>query len=550
MLKKLQISNYAIIDEISIEFSENLNVITGETGAGKSILMGALSLILGDRADSSVLPDRNKKCIIEGTFYTENNQAIKNFLKENELDADDELMMRREIGTNGKSRAFVNDTPVNLDQLRVLSSLMVDLHRQFDTLELGESDFQREVIDAFAAHNDLLNKYSATFFKLISVKKELQSLQERKSQFTKEFDYNKFLFDELEKENFSENELEDLDAELQLLSSSEEIKSVLTKINYELQQSEQPIVQELKLLSNQLQAFSSFHPQLVAVLERLQSAQIELQDIAGEVDQINDKINYDPQRIEQINERISGGYKLLKKHGAKTTNELIAIQHSLHVKLQSVLDIDENISAKENEVNKLLQQANEMAEAISKNRHAQIKPLEEKVNRLLVQVGMPNAKLKVQIQNTALNNYGMDNVEFLFDANKSNKFEPLRKVASGGELSRLMLSIKSLVAESVDLPTMIFDEIDTGISGEAAKQVGIILKKLAKKRQVICITHQPQIAGKADSHYFVYKEIKDSAIKTSIKLLTHDERIVTIAKMLSGEKPTAAAIENAKEMVN
>src|SRR5271154_6651361 len=214
MLKKLQISNYAIIDEISIEFSENLNVITGETGAGKSILMGALSLILGDRADSSVLPDRNKKCIIEGTFYTENNQAIKNFLKENELDADDELMMRREIGTNGKSRAFVNDTPVNLDQLRVLSSLMVDLHRQFDTLELGESDFQREVIDAFAAHNDLLNKYSATFFKLISVKKELQSLQERKSQFTKEFDYNKFLFDELEKENFSENELEDLDAEL------------------------------------------------------------------------------------------------------------------------------------------------------------------------------------------------------------------------------------------------------------------------------------------------------------------------------------------------
>jgi len=550
MLEKLQISNYAIIDEISIEFSENLNVITGETGAGKSILMGALSLILGDRADTSVLPDRNKKCIIEGTFHTENNQAIKNFLKENELDADDELMMRREIGTNGKSRAFVNDTPVNLDQLRVLSSLMVDLHRQFDTLELGESDFQREVIDAFAAHNDLLNKYSATFFKLTDVKKELQILQERKSQFTKEFDYNKFLFDELEKENFSENELEDLDAELQLLSSSEEIKSVLTKINYELQESERPIVQQLKLLSNQLHAFSSFHPQLVAVLERLQSAQIELQDIAAEVDQINDKVNYDPARIEQINERISSGYKLLKKHGVKTTNELIAIQHSLHDKLQSVLDIDENISAKENEVNKLLQQANEMAAAISKNRHAQIKPLEEKVNRLLVQVGMPNAKLKVQIQNVALNNYGMDNVEFLFDANKSNKFEPLRKVASGGELSRLMLSIKSLVAESVDLPTMIFDEIDTGISGEAAKQVGIILKKLAKKRQVICITHQPQIAGKADAHYFVYKEIKDSAIKTNIKLLTHDERVVTIAKMLSGEKPTAAAIENAKEMVN
>ncbi|HEX4375435.1 MAG TPA: DNA repair protein RecN [Puia sp.] len=550
MLKKLQISNYAIIDEIAIEFSKNLNVITGETGAGKSILMGALSLILGDRADTSVLLDRNKKCIIEGSFLMDNNDEIKNFIKENDLDAEDEIMIRREIGANGKSRAFVNDTPVNLEQLRLLSSLMVDLHRQFDTLELGESNFQREVIDAFAAHNNLVNEYGETFRKLISVKKELQFLVDKKSQFSKEYDYNKFLFDELEKENYKENELEELDIELQLLSNSENIKSILTKANHELKESEQPLVQQLKLLSNQLQTISSFHPKLAAVLERLRSAQIELQDIAGDIEQINNEINYDAAKIEQINERISTGYKLLKKHGVKTTNELIVIQNNLSEKLQSVLDIDESITAKESEVKKLSDSANKMATTISKNRNAQVKPLEEKVNALLVQVGMPNARLKVQIQNVALNNFGMDAVEFLFDANKSNKFEPLRKVASGGELSRLMLSIKSLVAESVDLPTMIFDEIDTGISGEAAKQVGIILKKLSKKRQVICITHQPQIAGKADAHYFVYKEIKDSAIKTSIKLLTHDERIITIAKMLSGEKPTAAALENAKEMVN
>jgi DNA repair protein RecN (Recombination protein N) len=550
MLKKLQISNYAIIDEIAIEFSKNLNVITGETGAGKSILMGALSLILGDRADTSVLLDRNKKCIIEGSFFMDNNHEIKNFMKENDLDLEDELMIRREIGANGKSRAFVNDTPVNLEQLRLLSSLMVDLHRQFDTLELGESNFQREVIDAFATHNNLVNEYAETFQQLISVKKELQFLVDKKSQFSKEYDYNKFLFDELEKENYKENELEELDIELQLLSNSENIKSILTKANYELKESEQPLVQQLKLLSNQLQTVSSFHPKLATVLERLQSAQIELQDIAGDIEQINDEINYDAAKIEQISERISTGYKLFKKHGVKTTNELIVIQNNLSEKLQSVLDIDENITVKESEVKKLSDSANKMAATISKNRHAQIKPLEEKVNGLLIQVGMPNARLKVQIQNITLNNFGMDAVEFLFDANKSSKFEPLRKVASGGELSRLMLSIKSLVAESVDLSTMIFDEIDTGISGEAAKQVGIILKKLSKKRQVICITHQPQIAGKADAHYFVYKEIKDSAIKTSIKLLTHGERIITIAKMLSGEKPTAAALENAKEMVN
>jgi DNA repair protein RecN (Recombination protein N) len=550
MLKKLQILNYVIIDEIAIEFSRNLNVITGETGAGKSILMGALSLILGDRADTSVLLDRNKKCIIEGSFFMYNNHEIKSFMKENDLDAEDELMIRREIGANGKSRAFVNDTPVNLEQLRLLSSLMVDLHRQFDTLELGESNFQREVIDAFATHNNLVNEYNETFRQLISVRKELQFLVDKKSQFSKEYDYNKFLFDELEKENYKENELEELDTELQLLSNSENIKSILTKANYELKESEQPLVQQLKLLSNQLQTVSSFHPKLATVLERLQSAQIELQDIAGDIEQIDDEINYDAAKIEQINDRISTGYKLLKKHGVKTTNELIVIQNNLSEKLKSVLDLDENITAKESEVKKLLDSANKMAATISKNRHAQIKSLEEKVNGLLVQVGMPNARLKVQVQNIALNHFGMDAVEFLFDANKSNKFESLRKVSSGGELSRLMLSIKSLVAESVDLPTMIFDEIDTGISGEAAKQVGIILKKLSKKRQVVCITHQPQIAGKADAHYFVYKEIRDAAIKTSIKLLTHDERIITIAKMLSGEKPTAAALENAKEMVN
>src|SRR5579862_725464 len=310
MLKRLQISNYAIIDEIVIEFSKNLNVITGETGAGKSILMGALSLILGDRADTSVLLDRNKKCIIEGYFFMDNDHEIKNFMKENDLDGDDELMIRREIGTNGKSRAFVNDTPVNLEQLRHLSSMMVDLHRQFDTLELGESDFQRDVIDAFASHHNLVNEYAETFRQLTIVKRELEFLIDKKFRFSKEYDYNKFLFDELEKENYKENELEELDTALQLLSNSENIKSILTKANYELKESEQPLVQQVKMLANQLQAVSSFHPKLITVLERLHSAHIELLDIAGDMEQINDKINYDAAKIEQISERLSTGYKL------------------------------------------------------------------------------------------------------------------------------------------------------------------------------------------------------------------------------------------------
>jgi DNA repair protein RecN (Recombination protein N) len=375
-------------------------------------------------------------------------------------------------------------------------------------------------------------------------------MQQQKNRFNKEYDYTKFLFDELEEASLKENELEESDATLKLLSNSEGIKGILSRVSNELSEGEQPVVQQIKSLINQLQHFSDYHPALPSLLQRLQSAQIELQDIADEVDHTNNQVNYDPQRIEQLNERISIGYKLLKKHGVRTTNELLAIKQTLEEKLQAVLNIDEAIQHKEKVVQQLVQEGRELADKLSGNRVKQVKPLQDKVNRLLVQVGMPNARLKIEIsQVEVLQQYGIDVVEFLFDANKSNRFEPIRKVASGGELSRLMLCIKSLVAQSLDLPTLIFDEIDTGISGEAARQVGIIMKGLAQKRQLISITHQPQIAGKADAHFFVYKEIKGDAIKTSLKLLTQEERITAIAKMLSGEKPTAAALENAREIV-
>lgn len=556
MLEKLSIQNYAIIDKLEIEFSGKLNVITGETGAGKSIIVGALGLILGARADSSSLVDKAKKCIVEGTFSGEIKAAVSKFLKENELDAGEEMVIRREIGANGKSRAFINDTPVNLSQLQHLSSLLVDLHQQFDTLEVGESDFQRQVLDALAGNNSLVEKYQQLYSHWQQVKKQTEELKEQKQQFDKEADYNRFQFNELEEAAFKENELEEIDTELKMLNNAEEIKAALDKAYFDLKESDTPVVVQLKSLINQLAIFSAYHPDLPVLLKRIQSAQIELQDIADDVDRISNHINYDRGRIELLNERLSLGYKLQKKHGVKSTTELIIIYRQLEEKLQAVLHIDEAIQQKEKESAKLKDEAEQMAAKISEARHRQSKPFEDKVNSLLVQVGMPNAKLKVEIKSVQLNNTGADNIDFLFNANLpageeslSGQFLPVRKVASGGELSRLMLCIKSLVAQSIDLPTLIFDEIDTGISGEAARQVGIIMKKLATNRQVISITHQPQIAGKADAHFFVFKENEKERVKTNIRLLTTEERIIAVAKMLSGEKPTAAAMENAREMV-
>ena len=549
MLKKLHIQNYAIIDEIDIQFSNQLNIITGETGAGKSILIGALSLILGERADSNVLLKNDKKCFIEGTFLVDSKEAVKNFLTDNDLDIEEELVIRREIATNGKSRAFINDTPATLQQLKELASCLVDLHQQFDTLEIGDTDFQREVVDALASNQYLLQTYQSEYQQWVNANKDLQSLQQQKAAFAKELDYFQFLYDELKEVNLKENELEDLDTELQLLSNSEGIKTALDRTYFELKDNETPVTALLKQLSNQLQGFAAYHKDLPGLIERIKSAQIEIADIAEEAERISDAITFDGARVERINEKLAAGYKLLKKHNVTTTAELLIIQKDLEEKLQAVLNIDDAIAAKEKAVAALLKQAIATATSLSVKRNNQAKPLEKEVNVLLNQIGMPNARMMVSVKETPLNQYGSNEIEFLFDANKSNRFEPIRKVASGGELSRLMLCIKSLVAKSIDLPTMIFDEIDTGISGEAAKQVGTIMKGLAANRQIICITHQPQIAGKADAHYFVYKENKGNAVKTNIRLLTKEEQINAIAQMLGGEKPTAAAIENAKEMI-
>ena len=556
MLQQLHIQNYAIIDSIEIDFSSHLNIITGETGAGKSILMGALNLILGERADTSVLADKEKKCFIEGIFKI-SHKPVKIFLQANELDADEELTIRREITVNGKSRAFINDTPVTLTQLKQLSSLLVDLHQQFDTQDLGNNDFQREVLDALAGTSKEVEQYQSLYKNYKSVVKELDILKEEQSSANKELDYNKFLFDELEEANFSENEIENTDAEIRVISNAESIKKILSEIYFELQESEEPLVQKVKSINNKLQSLQNFHQEIESLHVRLQTIHIELQDIADEIDNINNHVSYDAEKITQLNERMAAGYRLLKKHNVTTTAQLLQIKESLAAAVEKVANLSDVILKKGKHSKDLYDEAFKLAEKISIKRQKQLKPFEEKVNTLLKQVGMPNAKIKVDIQHSDfLNFFGNNSIEFLFNANvptgndsNNQRFEPLRKVASGGELSRLMLRIKSLVARSVQLPTLIFDEIDSGISGEAARQVGIIMKELSAGHQVIAITHQPQIAAKANTHLFVYKEIKDNKIVTAIRHLNTDERITTIATMLSGEKPTAAAFENAREMI-
>jgi DNA repair protein RecN (Recombination protein N) len=550
MLSRLSIQNYAIINELDVDFSAHLNVLTGETGAGKSIIVGALGLILGQRADSGVLLNRDRKCIVEGVFKQELlKEPVTQFLTEAELDVQEELVVRREIAPNGKSRAFVNDTPVNLSQLNQLSNILVDLHQQFDTLELGESDFQRQVLDALANHFGEVKAYRQVYEEAQAARQLLTDLKGKKGQFAKELDYFRFQFNELEEAGFKENELEDLEVELRMNTNAEGIKTALDKAYFDLEEGETPIVAQLKSMASSLHPYIDLHPHLPQLQQRLQSMYIELRDIAGETTRISSHISADAATIEKINERLSLGYRLLKKHGVKTTSELIGIRNDLNEKLQAVLNIDDAIEEAEKKYTALLRRAEEKAAKISAARKAQVKPLETQVNKMLAQVGMPNAQLKVSLQSAPLNPTGADAIEFLFDANKKGQFQPLRKVASGGELSRLMLCIKSLVAKSINLPTLIFDEIDTGISGEAAKQVGVIMKELATTRQVICITHQPQIAGKGDAHFLVYKAARNNGVTTGVRLLNTDERIEAIAKMLSGEKPTAAAMANAKEMV-
>lgn len=549
MLQHFSIQNFAIIASLETDFGKGLHTITGETGAGKSILLGALALVLGERSDSSVLKDATRKCVAEVTCSIADNAEAKEWLQREGLYEEDLVILRREIAPNGKSRAFINDTPVNLSQLRNFASRMVDLHQQFDTMELGEADFQREIIDALAGNTSLVQTYRDHYKAWRQLQQEIAQLRQQQQQATAEEAYHRFVYDELAAAAFKSGELEALEKELKLLSESEQIRISLAASVQVLSGGEEPLTARLKQLVQQLAPYGHLHQSIAAITERLKSAHIEINDIAGELESLQDEITLDEARMQWMEERLSTGYKLQKKHGLNSTDALLQLQDQLEVQLQGVVDAGALIAAKEAEAASYLQKMMLEATTLSEKRKQRAAKMVEEVNALLQQVGMPNASIQIQFETTAPGAWGTDAIKLLFDANRSGRYEPVEKIASGGERSRLMLCIKSLVGAAIHMPTMIFDEIDTGISGEAAKQVGMLLKALAAHQQVIVITHQPQIAARGDAHYLVYKEEAEGAIQTKIRVVQGEERVQHIARMLSGDEPSASSLKTAREMM-
>jgi len=549
MLQKISIRNYALIDSLDIEIDKGLNIITGETGAGKSIILGALSLILGQRAESKYFFNQDKKCVIEGNFALADNQ-LKDFFEENDLDFFNETILRREISIDGKSRSFINDTPVNLSILKQIGEKLIDIHSQHATQEINDADFQLLIVDSLANHQTLLVEYRSGFKKLRHELNRLKKLVEDAAEARNKQDYEQFLFNELEQANLKSGEQEELELELEKLTHAETIKRGLLTSTSLLTESEPSALQILKEAQLQLQAIEKFDPAINALFERLKSSIIEIKDIADEVSSLEENTLHSADRLEIINQRLDLFYSLQQKHRVSNNDELLALQNQLEQNLNNLLSSDANIEQLEKDIEQLTLSLTKQANALSSNRKKAIKIVEDQTALTLKRVGMPSAKLVLsQKQLSDLNKDGLDEISLLFTANAGQSPAPVNKVASGGELSRLMLAIKALLAKHTSLPTIIFDEIDTGISGETALKVGEVISDLGENMQVISITHLPQIAAKGNAHYFVHKNESGGKTSTGIRKLKADERVGIIAEMLSGKNPGASAIENAKELL-
>ena len=552
MLRKLAIRNYAIIDHLELIFSEKLTVITGETGAGKSIAIEALSLVLGERADANVLFEKEKKCVVEATFDTLAPE-LSHFFEANDLDFDDHLILRREILPAGKSRAFINDTPVNLSVMKMLGDQLVDMHNQHESQELSTSSFQITLLDSLAKQEPSARQFRIRFISYQEDAIRAGQLRAQHQRETQELDYLTFQLTELTNAALKTGEQETAEQELKQLEHAEEIKKHFAAAYQLLQESDHAVKYQLKEISTLLHAAKKFFPQTELLITRLESARIELDDIADEIENQQAALTIDPERLQEINQRLDVIYRLQKKHHAGSNAALLDIAAGLDSKIQA---ISIHTGELENLERKLAVEQKEllsMAQKISAERKKQIPVVIETVNRMLKSVGMPHAAIKIEhspLADGELNLYGIDRFRFLFASNKGSEFAEIRKVASGGELSRLMLCIKSLIAASTSLPTLIFDEIDTGISGETARKVSAILKELSTHHQVICITHLPQIAAKGDLHFFVFKETSNARTFTRIRNLDPQEKIKAIAQMISGEKVTPAALESARELLN
>ncbi|MCF8235539.1 MAG: DNA repair protein RecN [Bacteroidales bacterium] len=549
MLKHLSIENYALIDSLSIDFYPGFSVITGETGAGKSILLGALGLILGNRADTQTLLNKEKKCIVEGVFNIKN-YGLEYFFRSNELDYDNQTILRREINKSGKTRAFINDTPVNLNQMKELGDKLVNIHSQHKTITLNDTDFQLAVVDDYVQHNNLLQKYRSHYHDFQKLKQNFFQLQEQEKNSKAEQDYFRFLYDELEKAALLENEQEELESELEVLNNAEEIKSGLFKSIQLLGDEEKGILTRLIEVKGQLTSLQHYHKNLDELGERLNSNIIDLKDIAAEIEGTEEEIRYDPERLEEVNERLNLIYSLEQKHRVQSMEELIRLREEISTKLEGMSSLEEELKKLEQEIEKKQAALKQLAGHISNNRKNALPDIEKKVIGLLMKLGMPEAVFKIDFQETdRLGPDGRDSLRFLFNANKGGMPGEVSRIASGGELSRLMLSIKSLISHKNLLPTIIFDEIDMGVSGDIANKVGDILLKMAGSMQVIAISHLPQIAGKGGKHYLVYKDSGGEITTSRIKAISGEERLTEIAKMLSGEKITKGALENARELL-
>jgi DNA repair protein RecN (Recombination protein N) len=549
VLKSLSIKNYALIDSLSIDFNSELNILTGETGAGKSILLGAIGLIIGQRADSSVLRDKAEKCTAEGLFDIRN-YNLQSFFEENELDFDDMAILRREITPQGKSRAFINDTPVNVKVLHDLGLKLIDIHSQHQNLDLNEKSFQLRIVDVVADNSELLKTYSTAFKTYLNLQEQLNETVLLAEQSKKDLDYYEFQFQQLHEAKLNQDEQAELELLLEALTHAEEIRSVFGQSYQVLSDDERSVLAVLKENLNNIGKLRAVLPEAEQIFTRLESVYLELKDIASESLAIEDRTENNPEKIEQINQRLDLIYSLQQKHRVASIPELLAIQADFEAKIKLVTSYDQEIERFREEIAQIKVILQNLADEISLRRKTVAPIIENRVIDILRNVGIANAALQLKFgQLSEFSASGLDEVSFMFSANKSQELQEIARIASGGEISRVMLAIKTLITDARSLPTIVFDEIDTGVSGEVALKMGQILEQMSKTVQVLNITHLPQIAAKGNHHYKVYKFDQNDQTFTSIKKLTDEERVEEIAQMLSGENYSSTALETARELL-
>lgn len=548
MLKQLSIQNYALIRQLDITPSAGLNIITGETGAGKSIMLGAIGLLLGNRADSKVLFDEDQKCFVEGIFDI-SGYDLEDFFAEEDIDFDNTCIIRREIAPNGKSRAFINDTPARVESLKRIMEVLMDIHSQHDTQLLGSNIYQAQLLDAYAGNAQILQTYKEQFKAWKKAEKTFKDLKEGAASAQKELDYNSYLLNELADIKLVDGEQETLEEELRLLENAEEIKSKLNFVIDLLSNNEQAVNSNLKSAVGYLDQLAKFSPQYATLQERSNSALIELKDIVAELEDLEGEVEITPEKLELVSQRLSVIYKLQQKHSVKSVAELIAIEADLSEKVSKVLNLEDELKSAELAVNEAYIGLIATAKQLSQNRISAIPNMETELKTLLADLGMKEAYVNIKQEEIEPSQNGIDKISFLFTANKGVAPQELKTAASGGEFSRLMLAVKYILADKMSMPTIIFDEIDTGISGEIAIKVGKLMKQMTLKHQIICISHMPQMASQAEAHYYVYKDHSQDRTVSRVKLLNSEERVKEIAQMIGGDNPSESAYQSAKELI-